>query len=39
MADYVSKYTGSEVDGILDDAIELPQATSNDNGKFLKIND
>lgn len=36
MADYVSKYTGSEVDGILDEAIELPQATSDDRGKFLK---
>ena len=36
MADYVSKYTGNEVDGILDEAIELPQATSDDNGKFLK---
>ena len=36
MADYVSKYTGSEVDGILDEAIELPQATSSDEGKFLK---
>ena len=36
MADYVSKYTGSEVDGILDEAIELPQGTSSDDGKFLK---
>ena len=36
MADYVSKYTGNEVDGILDEAIELPQGSSNDNGKFLK---
>ena len=36
MADYVSKYTGNEVDGILDEAIELPQATSDDEGKFLK---
>ena len=39
MADYVSKYDGSEVEGILDEAIELPQATSEDEGKFLKIND
>ena len=36
MADYVSKYTGSEVDGILDEAIELPQGSSEDVGKFLK---
>ena len=38
MADYVSKYTGSQVDGILDEAIELPEATSRDTGKFLKYN-
>ena len=38
MADYVSKYTGSEVDGILDEAIELPQSTNNDAGKVLTIN-
>ena len=39
MADYVSKYTGSEVDGILDEAIELPQCTDEDVGKFLKYGD
>ena len=38
MADYVSKYTGNEVDGILDEAIELPQASSSDEGKVLTIN-
>lgn len=36
MADYVSKYTGSQVDGILDEAIELPPVTSADNEKVLK---
>lgn len=38
MADYVSKYTGNEVDGILDEAIELPQASSSDEGKVLTVN-
>ena len=38
MADYVSKYTGSQVDGILDDAIELPQHSSSDSGKVLVVN-
>ena len=38
MADYVSKYTGSEVDGILDEAIELPQSSYADEGKVLIIN-
>lgn len=38
MADYVSKYTGSEVDGILDEAIELPQSSYADEGKILTVN-
>ena len=38
MADYVSKYTGSEVDGILDEAIELPQSSQADEGKILTVN-
>ena len=38
MADYVSNYTGKEIDGILEEAIELPQATSEDEGKVLMIN-
>ena len=38
MADYVSNYTGEEIDGILEEAIELPQATSEDEGKVLMIN-
>lgn len=37
MADYVSKYTGSQVDGILDEAIELPviDNADRDDGKVL----
>ena len=38
MADYTSKFTGSEIDGILDEAIELPTFDqSNDVGKILVI--
>lgn len=41
MADYVSKYTGSQIDGNLDKAAELPTHTNatTDGGKFLKISE
>ena len=39
MADYISKYTGDEVDNILDEAIELPNFSSSDTGKFLVVAD
>ena len=35
MADYVSKYTGSEVDNILDEAIELPGLSDANYGDVL----
>ena len=37
MANYQSKYTGAEIDQILDDAIELP-STINQNNKILGVN-
>ena len=38
MADYVSKYTGSQLENVLDNAIELPAKTQNDRSKALIIN-
>lgn len=36
MADYVSKYSGSQIDGILDEAIELPSTSGVQGNAFLK---
>lgn len=35
MADYVSNYTGAEIDGILEDAIELPEYDDDNIDMFL----
>lgn len=37
MADYNSKYTGAEVEGLLDKVDGIPTPTSSDNGKVLGV--